>query len=346
MLKKNWFLMLLMTTVVLPSMLSIQSCKKDNDEEGEQSYVPTPYEIPISETLPIMDIPSYNPTTVEGVLLGRMLYYDSLLHPVKMHACASCHIQQYGFTKPGTSVIHHVNLGYSSKFLWDARWQGPLEYAMKNEVELFFGNTIDPPPAIANHPQYPELFRKAFGTPGVSLQRIEYAMAQFLRTMVSGNSKFDRFLRWETSLTPQEINGFQMFNSEKGDCFHCHSVGLFTDGQVHNIGLDSVFTGTNVGYYVYSNDSSDLGKFKSPSLRNVGLRDRFMHDGRFSSLDSVIMHYNVGVKHSPSLDPIMTKPGKEFGLGLTPMEVQDIKAFLLTLTDTSYTTNPAFSSPF
>lgn len=337
---------LLMAMVILPLVWSVQSCKKDNDEEGDQSYVPTPYEIPIPETLPIMDIPSYNPTTVEGVLLGRMLYYDSLLHPMKMHACASCHLQEFGFTKPGTSVIHHVNLGYSSKFLWDAHWQGPLELAMKNEVEIFFGNTIDPPSAIANHPQYPELFRKAFGTPGVSLQRIEYAMAQFLRTMVSGNSRFDQFLRHEINLTPQEMLGFQLFNTEDGDCFHCHSVGLFTDGTVHNIGLDSIFSGANVGYYVYSNDSSDLGKFKSPSLRNVGLRDRFMHDGRFSTLEEVIMHYNVNVKLSPSLDPIMTKPGKEFGLGLSPVDVQAIKAFLLTLTDTSYTTNPAFSSPF
>jgi len=119
-----------------------------------------------------------------------------------------------------------------------------------------------------------------------------------------------------------------------------------TDGNLHNIGLDSVFNGVDAGYYNVSGDPADLGKFKSASLRNAGVRTSFMHDGRFKTLDEVIEHYNSGVKKSPSLDPIMTKVGKENGLMLTPLEKQYLKAFLLTLTDSVYMTNPDFSSPF
>ncbi len=319
------------------------SCKKEVHEQGAVVYHPVPLAITVPANLPYMNIPPGNPTTVEGVRLGRMLYYDSLLHPDKIHACASCHIQSYGFTTPGTSVIPHVNLAYSRKFLWDGHLQGTLETAMKFEVEEFFGTNISD---FANHPVYPRLFMEAFGTYGVSLQRAEYALAQFLRTMVSGNSKFDRFMRHEENLTLQEMMGFNIFNTEKGDCFHCHSLSLMTDGELHNIGLDSVFTGANVGYFNHSGNPADLGKFKSPSLRNVALRNRFMHDGRFTTLDEVIEHYNSEVKISPSLDPIMTKPGKEFGLGLTPLDKANLKAFLNTLTDSTFNSNPQFSNPF
>jgi len=328
--------------VMLSFLAGISSCRKDDSPDDKQ-YNPTLLTIDIPSNLPVMNIPPDNPTTVEGVRLGRMLYYDSLVHPLKQMACASCHLQQFGFTTPGTNVIPHVNLGYSRKFLWDGHLQGTLENAMKYEVEEFFGTNIND---FKNHPEYPRLFREAFGSDGVSLQRMEYALAQFFRTMISGDSKFDRFMRHEENLTTQEMMGFNLFNTERGDCFHCHSLSLMTDGELHNIGLDSVFTAANAGYYNYSGNPSDLGKFKSPTLRNVGLRNSFMHDGRFTTLEEVIQHYNFGVKLSPSLDPIMTKPGKEFGLGLSPFEVQAMKAFLLTLTDTTYTKNPKLSNPF
>lgn len=330
------------TLLFLTTGLLMISCNKDNDQ-GTPDHITTPYFIHVPSNLPAMEIPVYNPTTVEGVILGRMLYYDTLMHPVKLHACASCHLQEYGFTTPGTNVIPHINMGFSQNFLWDGHLQGTLEDAMRYEVRTFFGTNVND---IQNHPLYPELFRKAFGSTEVTHQRIEYALAQFLRTLVSGNSKFDKFMRHEVNLTPQEMQGFQIFNTEQGDCFHCHSLSLMTDGQMHNIGLDSVFSGTNAGLYNYTGNPADLGKFKSPSLRNVGLRNRFMHDGRFTTLEQVIMHYNVDVKLSPSLDPIMTKPGKEFGLELSPVEVQALKAFLLTLTDSTFISDPKFSNPF
>ena len=329
------------TLLIVISITS--SCKKNEPNTGEITYIPTPYHINVPSNLPQLVIPTDNPTTIEGVRLGRMLYYDSLLHPMKMLACASCHPQEHGFTTPGTQVIPHINLGFSNKFLWDGHLQGSLEDAMRFEVQTFFGTNIND---FKNHATYPELFRKAFGTKEVTSKRIEYALAQFLRTLISGNSKFDRFMRHEVILTPTEMMGFQIFNTEDGDCFHCHSLALMTDGELHNIGLDSSFSYSNAGYFNHSGDSSDLGKFKSPSLRNVGLRTTFMHDGRFSTLEEVIQHYNMGVKHSPSLDPIMTKPGKEYGLELSPYHVLALKEFLLTLTDSTFISDPAFSSPF
>jgi cytochrome c peroxidase len=328
--------------IALTLIALMTACKKDEDQP-EETYTRHPLSLEIPANLPIMDIPDDNPLTLEGVRLGRMLYYDSLLHPTKMHACASCHLQPAGFTTPGTNIIPHINLGYSSKFLWNGEVQGTLEDAMMFEVEEFFGTDVS---KLQAHPLYPRLFFEAFGGYTVTTEHCAMALAQFQRTLISGNSKFDKFMRHEVNLTTQEMMGFTIFNTEKGDCFHCHSLSLMTDGNLHNIGLDSVFTGLNEGYYTVSGDPGDLGKFKSPSLRNVALRTSFMHDGRFTTLDEVINHYNNEVKITPSVDPIMTKPGKENGLELTPFDIDNLKAFLHTLTDSTYLTNPQFSSPF
>ena len=340
MIQKKWTLPLLWIIV------AVFSCKK-KDDTGVGSnfppYNPTYIEIQIPSNLPKMDISADNPTTAEGVRLGRMLYYDKLLHPTGKHACATCHLQPYGFTTPGTNVIPHVNLGYNRKYLWDGSKQGALESAMIFEVETFFGTDVS---RLQNDSKYPLLFHQAFGSSQIDSKKCAYALAQFLRTMVSGNSKFDRYMRHETSLSSSEMQGLILFNTEKGDCFHCHSVPLTTDGDMHNIGLDSTFNELNAGYFNVTNNPADLGRFKSPSLRNVALRTSFMHDGRFKTLEDVIEHYNSGVKLSSSLDPIMTKPGKEFGLQLSPQQKQYLIDFLHTLTDSTYLTDPAFASPF
>ena len=162
----------------------------------------------------------------------------------------------------------------------------------------------------------------------------------------SFKSKFDLFWEGKAELTQLEEIGYLLFNTEEADCFHCHSFPLLTDHGFHNNGLDSIFEGDNVGRYAVTNDPNDMGLFKTPTLRNIELTAPYMHDGRFATLEEVVEHYNTGVKHSQTLDGIMTKPGKEYGLELTPMEVAAVVAFLKTLTDTSFTTNPAFSDPF
>jgi cytochrome c peroxidase len=317
-------------------------CNDNGSTNLAVHYSPTPYSYDVPTHFPQMILPVSNSPTFEGVALGRKLYYDSILHPWNLKSCSSCHFQEFGFSTPGVNVLPHVNLAYNSKFLWNGRISNSLEDAMRFEVREFFGTDVS---KLQNSAVYPSLFFKAFGSSYINHERIEMALAQFLRSIVSGNSKFDRFLRHEENLSLNEMMGFTIFNSEKGDCFHCHSLPLMTDGQLHNIGLDSVFVGSDLGFFLSSGNPADKGKFKTPSLRNVLTRSSFMHDGRFSTIDEVINHYNNDVKLSNSLDPIMTKPGKEFGLGLTPFEIHNLKAFLNTLTDTTIFTNPLFGKP-
>lgn len=329
----------------------VPRCQKEEikeDPSGERSYgEPTPTELEIPSHFPSPDIPDENPLTEEGIELGRELYYDPLLSkggPLNGSACASCHEQDKGFTTPGTvggtTVLPHINLAWSDRFLWNGKVEGDLEDVMAFEVEEFFRTDIE---ELRDDPDYPDLYGKAFGEPGISLEKTEKALAQFFRTLISSDSKFDRYMKGQTSLSASEANGYDIFNSEKGDCFHCHSPPLFTDHELHNIGLDSMPSSDDRGHFVISGDSSDFGAFKTPTLRNVELRDRYMHDGRFSSLEEVVEHYNSGVAKSPHLDPIMTKAGKENGLGLTAQEKEDLIAFLKTLTDKSFTEDPAFT---
>lgn len=329
--------------VIMAITAAIASCNKEDSDPTSDTYIPTPYTINVPSNLPALPVPANNPTTVEGILLGRMLYYDSIMDPANSRACAGCHVQANGFTTLGTNVIPHINLGYQNKFLWNGSVQGSLEDAMLFEVTEFFKTDVS---KLQSDSKYPGLFYKAFGSSAITQENCALALAQFLRSMVSGNSKFDKYVRHETNFTAEETEGFMIFYTEKGDCFHCHTVSIMTDGALHNNGLDSVFIGDDAGYYNVSGNPADLGKFKTPSLRNCELRTTFMHDGRYTSLEDVIEFYNSGTKHSPSLDPIMTKPGKEYGLQLTPYDKQCLKAFLLTLTDTTYNNNPAFSNPF
>lgn len=324
-------------------LFSINSCKKENAETPTPANnKPSPYQLAIPSNFPEIIIPADNPMTVEGVQLGRRLYYDSILSSNGL-SCSSCHNQQYAFTLPTVASMSHTNLAWSNSFLWNGKVSGVLEDIMMFEVEEFFHTDIS---KLNNHSDYPALFKKAFGTEQITSKEAAYALAQFVRTLISGNSKFDKFLRHETQLNSAELNGYVIFSTEKGDCFHCHSISLFADNNFHNIGLDSVFSGVNAGRYNVTGNPNDMGKFKTPTLRNTELTAPYMHDRRFQTLDEVVEHYNSGVLHSATLDPIMTKPGKEFGLQLTAQEKADLIAFLKTLTDKDFVNNPDLKSPF
>lgn len=334
-----------MATVLTVAILFFSCRKKKAEKVPDDAYVTTPYNLQYPSYFPAMHIAEDNPLTVEGVELGRRLYYDPLLSkggPNDGKSCSSCHNQKYGFTILNSIVLPHINLGFNTNFSWKGAVSGTMEDMMKFEVEEFFAAT---PSNFQQHADYPTLFKRVFGSETITHKELAYALAQFFRTMISSNSRFDKYLRKELQLTPSELNGFMIFNTEKGDCFHCHTVGLFTNNAFHNIGLDSVFTGANVGRTEITGMPTDLGKFKTPTLRNVALRNSFMHDGRFTTLGQVIDHYNFGVKKSNTLDPIMTKAGKEFGLQLTVLEKNDLIAFLNSLTDSTFITNPALSKP-
>lgn len=321
------------------------ACQKRQEEDIRPDNQTTPFELEIPNGFPVPEIPESNPTTRKGVKLGRTLYYDNLLSkggPLEGKSCSSCHQQKNGFSSKGTTVLPHINLAWNRAFLWKGDIVGNLEEIMRFEVEDFFQADLD---HIRQTQNYPRLYQKAFGSEKITIDRTAKALAQFIRTITSSNSKLDRYLRGKASLTPSEANGLTLFNSEKGDCFHCHNLRLFTDGEFHNIGLDTTYLGLDKGRFLVTGDSTDIGKFKTPTLRNVALRPPYMHDGRFQSLIEVVEHYNSGVKRSTTLAPVLVNPGQDLQLHLTYEEKLDLVAFLKTLTDSTFINEPKFGKP-
>ncbi len=348
----------------------LYGCRKDpawpvpsgDNPDDTLVYDPTPYPWVNPPGFPDPVFPPDNPLTVEGVELGRKLFYDPILSGDSTQSCASCHMQFASFTdtarysKGIDGIEGHrnsmplINVAWMPRLFWDGRAVSPEDQALhpvRDPIEMH--NTW--PEAVKRlqrHPKYPAYFYEAFGTKNIDSILVVKAIGQFVRTLVSANSKFDRYLRGEVMLTPGELSGLNIFTTETGDCFHCHggpASPLFTDNDFHNNGLDETFS--DQGYGAVTGNSYDMGKFKTPTLRNVELTAPYMHDGRFKTLQEVIEHYNSGIKHnSPNLDPIMNLPSFQNGLNLNPQQKADLIAFLKTLTDTSFIHNPKFSNPF
>jgi len=325
------------------------ACDKGEDEVPAA----TPYTLVIPQGLPPMNIPSNNPLTVEGVALGKRLFYDPILSANNTQSCASCHIQETGFSETtqystgidgiegNRNAMPLINLGWQTKFFWDGGANG-----LESQVIGPITNPIEMHETMANvvaklnaHAEYPDLFKAAFGSAEASSQNIMRAIAQFERTLISGNSKYDQYMRGETFLSSQELNGLSLFTDmEKGDCSHCHSLGsTFSDFEFRNTGLDSL--PVDEGRYLITLNSNDRGKFKTPSLRNVELTAPFMHDGRFQTLLECVQHYNTGFRYSANLDPNLSFAVKG---RMTQQEMEDLVAFMKTLTDEEFVNNPAF----
>jgi len=351
--------------IVLCTITILLSCSKDEvsttppPPTGTTSGIFNPtYINPGSfQTLIPMQNPSYNLMTVEGVRLGKKLYTNSILSTNGL-SCSSCHVNSYSYSTPmlgpsGLAVLTHQNLGWYSSY----GWFGEEGYSLDDvalldlaEGNIFLNTNSD---SVLNrftrNVEYQQLFWEAFGVKIIELpiadrnQYTSYALAQFMRTMFSDNSKFDKYLRGEVSLTLAEINGFTIFmDGEKGDCFHCHgnpSNPLWTDGLFHNNALNSTYTGNDQGRYLISGDINDMGKFRTPTLRNIELSAPYMHDNRFATLEEVVDFYSDDLNNSPYVDPLMQKIGQG-GVHLTPPEKADLISFLKTLTDTSFINNP------
>jgi len=307
-------------------------------------------------------IPNDNPQTVEGIALGRRLFYDPILSGDSTQACASCHMpfkawgQSTQFATGITGAIGNRNSmplfnmawNWGNKFFWDGRAnsiENQCFGAVVNPIEM--NNTWQNAVAsLQAHPQYPGMFQAAFGTSTIDSVLVTKAISQFERILISGNSKFDKYLLGQIALTPSELNGFDLYKTESGaDCFHCHGLpvnALWTDNDFHNNGLDSIFTDNGLGDI--TGNPSDNGKFKTPSLRNLLFSAPYMHDGRFATLDEVIDHYSEGLVNSSTIDPLMKSIGQG-GVQLTPSEKADLKAFLLTLSEPEFIQNPDFLAP-
>jgi cytochrome c peroxidase len=196
------------------------------------------------------------------------------------------------------------------------------------------------------YPNYPKLFEAAFGTTDITTERVMKAIAQFTRTLISYNSKFDKYIRKEAggTLTASELRGYNLFNTEAGDCFHCHgNVSLFTTHLYYNNAKDTSFTDPRDRYGV-TKDSLDIGAFKATTLRNIELTGPYMHDGRFNTLEEVVNFYATGLQYSPYVHPLM-KWVKFSGNGLTDQQQMDMIAFLKTLTDYQFLSDTNFAKP-
>ena len=309
----------------------------------------------------IDNTPNNNPITNEGATLGRVLFYDKRLSANNTVACASCHQQANGFSDPATlsrgfegGLTGRNSMGLANaryfqpgRFFWDERaasLEAQTLMPIQDSVEM--GLTLtELENKVATEAYYPPLFEAAFGTPDVSSERISLALAQFVRSMVSSQSKFDQGVATNfNNFTPQENLGRQLFNG-RGRCDVCHITAAFVAPNARNNGLDAVSTDNGLGDV--TGNPADNGKFKVPSLRNIARTAPYMHDGRFETLAEVIRFYNNGVQNHPNLDPALRGPnGQPRRLNLNPNEQAALVAFLETLTDNNFMTDPKFSNPF
>lgn len=317
-------------------------------------YKTTPYvwQKPANFPDPVYNF-SKNPMTIEGVELGRMLFYDDALSADGTISCGFCHQQGSAFAHTDHALSHGINdkigtrnnlslqnLAFYRSFFWDGGVSdldlvpiAPIE----NPVEM--GHNLGALLAnLRKNPKYPPRFKTAYGTDSVTTERFLKSLSQFMLTMVSANSRYDRYARKEAGgeLNPDELAGLTVF---KQKCASCHAGELFTDQQYRNNGLSRVTPNSerqpDEGRSLITLRPEDKYLFKVPSLRNVDRSPPYMHDGRFQTLEEVLNHYASGVQDVPELDPALRTNGKT-GITLTDTEKKQIITFLRTLTDVNY----------
>ncbi len=345
----------LQKAVFLVFVLVCYGCgKREIDPVTQAYFLPVPDHFP----QPVFD--TQNPMTRQGIELGRMLFYDVRLSANNKISCASCHQQALAFSdgeilsKAGvsaTSLLRHspalINMAWANNGLfWDggstnleSQVFGPL--TAHDEMGQNLYELIDELNAV---PEYVTRFQSVFGKE-ITSQNVAKALAQFQRTLISAESQYDKFKLNKPggALSATELKGL---NLVKQKCQGCHNGELFTDNDYHNNGVDADFSnadheGVYMGRYRISYNPDDLGKFKTPTLRNVGLTAPYMHDGRFNSLEAVVDHYSEGVKNSETLDPLIPSSGMK----LNADEKAAIISFLKTLTDYQFIADPKFKKP-
>lgn len=312
-------------------------------------------EIPSNFPPPVYDLKA-NPLTEEGIELGRTLFYDPILSSDGSTSCGSCHQQFAAFAHQDHPMSHGVdnqfgrrnalplfNLLFSKTFFWDGGVHSldfsPLN-ALENEVELNeqLDNVLK---KLNDSEEYRDKFKKAFGVSEITSKVFLQSLTQFMATLVSANSRYDKFIRNEGGLlTAEEKEGLELFEQK---CSSCHATGLFTDGSFRNNGVPNNYR-FDKGREEITLNASDRGKYKVPSLRNIEFTAPYMHDGSISSLEKVLDHYTSGVEQSATLDPLL-KQNNQPGLAITDPEKKKIIAFLMTLSDREFITDKRFSEP-
>ncbi|MBU3740878.1 MAG: cytochrome-c peroxidase [Candidatus Kapabacteria bacterium] len=349
------------------AVLMIVGCGETTQPVPDVAYDATPYQLSYGN-LPSPDLPTDYPLTVQRVALGRELFYDGVLSRTGEQSCASCHVQTDGFSDlrrysigvrglPGKrQAMAVMNLAWHRDgFFWDGRAATLREQALHPirdtlEMDETLDNVVRKLLAL---PAYTQQFKRAFGSDTITAERIGIALEQFMMSVVSTNSKLDRVRRGEETFTESELRGSQIFNREfdprgrwkGGECFHCHAEPFFTNDRYINNGLDDDASVTDQGRFRITGVPRDMAAFKVPSLRNIAVTAPYMHDGRFATLEEVIDHYNVGVKRSLSVDPLLQYNMQVGGLGLNEQDKADLVAFMKTLTDDAFLKDPAYAKP-
>jgi cytochrome c peroxidase len=309
--------------------------------------------------------PRDNPVTDAGATLGRVLFYDTRLSANNTVACGSCHHQSRAFAEPkrfskgfegrltDRNAMSLVNLRYvpRGRFFWDERARSLEEQVLlpiqsRTEMGQTLPKLVD---ILSRDARYPELYRKAFGDAEVTPERTARALAQFLRSLVSYQSKFDEGMATVLTVRQDFANFTAQENRGKGlflaRCASCHmpqgQQAHFIMDRPRNNGLDADYKNTDGGVGDLTLNGAELGLFKSPSLRNVELTGPYMHDGRFATLEEVIDHYSRDVKNHPNVDGRVRRR-----LNLSTADKAALVAFLKTLTDRKFITDPKFSDPF
>lgn len=353
-------------------------CGKTNSVQGTKMTEERP---PFNPSYFTLSPPEYFPPfprtkrlSREAVELGRKLFYEERLSGDNSQSCGSCHNQKWNFTDNGKSFsvgidgkagainsMPIMNLAWTNSFFWDGRSPSLEDQAIEpilNPIEMHSTWAVGLA-KLKRDRYYVDQFWKAFGTDDWDSTHAADAIAQFEMTLISSNSTYDEAVakikndpRIEPPLGNASVQrGFRIFTTEPspngggGDCFHCHSHDnlLFTNNQFMNNGLDEV---PGQGLASVTGKSTDIGKFKTPSLRNVAESAPYMHDGRFATLEEVVEFYNSGIKgNSPNLAPIMKEDGLSNGLNLTAQQKADLVAFLKALSDRSFYENEEFSDP-
>ena len=356
-------------TALISLLLLFAACSPDTSDpvDPPATLDPTPYTLSIGD-FPTPDLPADNPLTNAGVQLGRMLFYEKLLSKDGTQACADCHLQKDAFSdirrfsigveglEGKRQAMAVMNLAWHQNgMFWDGRAPSIRNQSLRPiqdplEMNETLGNVVA---KLGAEKRYTDQFIRAFGDANITPERMGLAMEQFMLTMVSNNSRYDRYLRGEATLSDSEKRGkdlffseFDPFGSERGaECFHCHAGHNFTNDEFMNNGLDTDASITDEGRKMVTNDPADRAKFKVPSLRNIEFTAPYMHDGRFSSLEQVLDHYNTGVQSSSTVDFLLQYNLQPGGLQLTAQDKADLIAFLKTLSDVDFLNNPAYKKP-
>ena len=357
MIKKNFkfrsvrFCMLWIFAALVCSVFT--GCK--DDFEGEAYIADQAYDLEIPADFPALAFDrDKNPVTVNGVALGKKLFYEGRLSRNNSISCGFCHIQENAFTHHGHPISHGIdnrlgirnappiqNMAFLRNYTWDGvshnldeRSLVPIttDFEMDSSMPEVVGK-------LNTDANYKKLFKAAFGDKNITGERVLKAISQFMATMVSADSKYDRVLKGKTAFTAEENEGYQLF---RNNCASCHSGALFTDESFRNTGMYYNAQYNDRGRYRVTLDWNDNMKFRVPSLKNVEYTAPYMHDGRFTTLEAVLNFYSDLVENQPNLDPLLKKDG-HIGIRMNPSEKQYIIAFLKTLSDQNFITNKAFA---